>query len=129
MKHISCITILLLSAACSKHSGDTTEQPADVRFDNVTPVINSHYAPGDTVWLQARAISATVLHAYEVSVQRAGDTAHLFFADVHDHNDTLDINQYWVNDQPAGTALRATFSVVLNHEGDRAEQVVPFVSQ
>lgn len=129
MKPLSYLALLLLTTACNKHSGDTTEQPADIQFDILSPTGNGQYTQGDTVWLRARAISPTVLHGYQVSVQRANDTAHLYFADVHDHNDTLSINHYWVNDQAAGTALRATFKVVLNHEGDQAARTASFVSQ
>ncbi|TCZ66522.1 hypothetical protein [Flaviaesturariibacter aridisoli] len=126
MKCILTIASLLFLAACSKHSGDVapTETPS-ATLTVLAPTTGATYRNGDTVWIKATAIAPANIHGYEVSINPAGDSTKLFSAHVHDHNDTLQINQYWVNDRTGVSNLEARILLTLDHEGHTLERVVP----
>lgn len=126
------LPILLLSLfACTKHSGDVTddEQVPTATLSIASPTANASYHNGDTVWLRATALSTATIHGYTVQVRPAGDTTALFTATVHDHNDTLNINQYWVNNRTAPASLEARFLLTLDHDGHTLEKLVPIQVQ
>ena len=127
MKSLFAIaSLLFVLASCTKHSGDVTatETPT-ATLTVLTPTTGATYRLNDTVWIKATAIAPANIHGYDVSINPAGDTTKLFSAHVHDHNDTLQINQYWVNDRTAPGNLEVRILLTLDHDGHTLERVVP----
>ncbi|RYY99702.1 MAG: hypothetical protein EOO11_04030 [Chitinophagaceae bacterium] len=128
MKHILFSSaILLCLAACSKHAGDTEPDPHSVPAATLTlssPVAGAHYNYGDTVWFRGTAVSTATIHGYDLSVRRANDSASLYYQHYHNHNDTIQINQYWVNDRTVAGDLEAGILLTLDHEGHVLERKV-----
>ncbi|GAB4091508.1 hypothetical protein [Flaviaesturariibacter terrae] len=128
MKRILSIASLLL-VACSKHSGDTTNEPIPAnRLTVLAPTANASYHRGDSIWVKAEAVSEALIHGYKVGIREAGSSSDLFYTEVHDHNDTLHISQYWVNDRTAPANLEARIILTLNHNGDSVIQTIPIHS-
>ncbi|TCJ12129.1 hypothetical protein EPD60_16385 [Flaviaesturariibacter flavus] len=133
MKHILFFSFaLILFAACSKHAGDT--DPGSVEADKAQlrvarPTANSIYRIGDTVRIKAEAIAPATIHGYELSIQRPGDTSRIYYAHIHDHNDTLQIDRYWVNDRAEAQGLELRISLTLDHEGNQYVRTIPFIVQ
>ncbi|RYY41783.1 MAG: hypothetical protein EOO08_01240 [Chitinophagaceae bacterium] len=131
MQLIFRYSFLLLSlAACTKHSGDVAAPESPGATLNIAqPLAGSVYHPGDTVRLEALAIAPANIHGYEVEIHRVNDTTKLFYAHVHDHNDTLQISQRWVNDRTSATALEARITLTLDHDGHQLQRSVSFQAQ
>ncbi|WP_460569734.1 hypothetical protein [Flaviaesturariibacter terrae] len=131
MKKKILLCPLLALLACTKHPGESTApvtaSPATLHV--AAPTANARYAAADTVRIVASAIAPATIHGYELSIHKAGDTTTLYYAHIHDHNDTLAINQYWVNDQPAPANLELRIVLALDHEGHTLAQTVPFSIQ
>ncbi|TCJ19625.1 hypothetical protein EPD60_00445 [Flaviaesturariibacter flavus] len=118
--------------ACSKHSGDV--EPTDdiipvATLDIAQPTAGGTYRNGDTVRFVATAISTENIHGYDVFVRKANDTANIWFEHIHDHNDTLRINAYWINDRTAPQSMEANFTLYLDHDGHLLKKSVPFQVQ
>ncbi|GAA4334574.1 hypothetical protein [Flaviaesturariibacter amylovorans] len=134
MKRISAFfattfTAILALSACSKHAGDL-EEPHHHATDAVVvfarPTANAVFANGDTVRIEAQAIAPATIHGYELTITKAGDTTTIFQARVHDHNDTLRINQFWVNDRTEAQQLEAKVKLQLDHDGGRLTRSTVF---
>ncbi|RYY90969.1 MAG: hypothetical protein EOO15_00010 [Chitinophagaceae bacterium] len=126
------LALPLIALACSKHAGDT--EPAEDHIPVATlsiaqPTAGATYRNGDTVRFVATAISTENIHGYDVYVRRAGDTANLYFDHIHDHNDTIRINTYWINDRAAPQNLEANFTLYLDHDGHLLKKSVPISVQ
>jgi hypothetical protein len=120
---------LLLVAACSKHQEDV-EEPVDkspvVSLVMSHPTANGSYHNGDTVRFAGLAISTESIHGYDIYIRRAGDSANIFYNHYHDHNDTLHIDAYWVNDRVTPQDLEGTILLYLDHEGHELRKTIPF---
>ena len=128
---LSCFAVssLLLSlSACSKHAGDVAPAPesAGAVLTVAYPTVNAVYRNGDTVRVIAQAIAPNTIHGYEVGIYPASDSTQLYYTHVHDHNDTLRIDQYWVNDRTAAQSLEARITLTLDHEGHQLVRRIPF---
>ena len=67
--------------------------------------------------IQAVGISSETVHGYDIIIKKPNDTTKIFFQHVHDHNDTLFINQKWKNTFTVATNLEAQVILYLDHDG------------
>ena len=83
--------------SCTKHKDDVRENIPLHSINFISPTLTSTYRNGDSIAIQATAISTATIHGYDIIVRKLNDTTRLYFKNVHDHNDTLSINQKWKN--------------------------------
>ena len=127
--YLALFAFILVLNACSKHKGDVEENipVATIQFHN--PTSNGVYHIGDSIAIEATAISSETIHGYDVSVRKAGDTTRYFFEHVHDHNDTLSISSKWKAELESAATLETEITLVLDHEGHTKTQKVTFQVQ
>ena len=122
-----CITTLW---ACTKHQGDIEEQVPTATLTFASPTNGAVYQHGDSVLIQGLAIATEVMHGYKVSIKNAADTSVVYYAEhIHDHNDTLQINQAWKNTLTTAATLQVEVVLTLDHEGHTSRKAVNFKTQ
>lgn len=120
MKNIFSVLVILSSlmvASCTKHRDDVPQNIPDYTINFSSPTISSIYQNGDSVTIQAVGISSETVHGYDIIIKKPNDTTKIFFQHVHDHNDTLYINQKWKNTFTVATNLEAQVILYLDHDG------------
>jgi hypothetical protein len=126
------VIAMLLLAACGKHASDI-EVPEDVlptaTLELSQPSANGVYRNGDTVRFTGRAISTASIHGYDVYIRKANDTTEIFYNHIHDHNDTINIDTYWINDRATALDLEGTIMLYLDHDGHVLKKTIPFKTQ
>jgi hypothetical protein len=116
-------TILILLCAsiigfsCTKHKGDIEDQVPVASLSFIAPAINKSYQQGDTVNVQALAISTASIHGYDLIIKKQTDTTTCYFLHVHEHNDTIRINKNWINNVSGGHKMDAFIKLYLDHDG------------
>jgi hypothetical protein len=107
----------LIFFSCTKHRGDYEENipSASITFEGPAEGTVFHY--GDSITITAKAISTALIHGYELTVRKAGDTNILYTTHIHDHNDTLLIRQGWKNNITGPAKLEAGITLTLDHDG------------
>lgn len=93
-----------------------------------SPVAGEVYQAGDGIAIQAIAISSEDLHGYDVFITKANDTTSYFFTHIHDHNDTVVINQNWKSTVPV-PELEVNVTIYLDHELHALKKKVAFKIQ
>jgi hypothetical protein len=129
MKLFYSITTLLLLTACSKHKGDFVPEEDSIPAASLVfsqPDAGASFRNGDTVRIMAQAISSETIHGFDVAIRKAGDTTLIWSTHIHDHNDTLHIAQFWVNDRTSAQSLEAVITLELDHEGHTLTKSAPF---
>jgi len=110
-------------AACNKHAGDVDEPIPTATITITNPTDGAVYKNGDSIRIQGLAIASANMHGYEVSIKNAADTSVVYFSQhIHDHNDTLQINQAWQDTLTTATKLQVQVLVVLDHDGHTASK-------
>lgn len=121
---ITCLMVI----ACTKHKGDieapVLKPSAVITFSK--PTEGTIYKTGDNISIQAKAIALNTVHGYDVKVKKANDTTTYFFTHVHDHNDTLYVNQQWKLIPAIANNLEAEITLYLDHDGNTAVKKVGF---
>src|SRR5215208_4677545 len=100
MKNIFSLTALVISVAflsCTKHQGDVEEHIPTAILSFSNPTEGAVYHNGDSVSIEGKGVSTESAHGYDISIRKANDTTVYYFQHIHDHNDTLIINQKWKN--------------------------------
>ena len=121
MKHIFPILSVLASfivVSCTKHRGDIEQNIPAYTINFSSPTTSSVYHNGDSVTIQAIGISSETVHGYDVIIKKPNDSTKIFFQHVHNHNDTLYINQKWKNPFTVATNLEAQVILYLDHDGN-----------
>ena len=121
MKHIFPILFILASVimvSCTKHRGDIEQNIPAYTINFSSPTTSSVYHNGDSVTIQAVAISSETVHGYDVIIKKPNDSTKIFFQHVHNHNDTLYINQKWKNTFTVAANLEAQVILYLDHDGN-----------
>jgi hypothetical protein len=108
---------LVLLISCTKHKGDIEENLPVATINFESPTLSSVYSNGDSVTIKGTAISTATVHGYDIIIRKVNDTTTLFFKHVHDHNDTLFINQKWKNNMSVEATMEAQVILYLDHEG------------
>lgn len=125
---ITLLSAVLIINGCSKHPGDIIahEEIPSATLSIYSPVENAAVAAGDSVYISAKAISEATIHGYDIAIKKLNDTTTYFFKHVHDHNDTLAINQHWKNTVSSPMAAELVITLVLDHDGHTMIKKVPF---
>jgi hypothetical protein len=117
--------------ACTKHNGDEEKTPEHIPVASImfsSPTAGAVFANGDSITIKATAISTENVHGYDLAIRKAEDTtAQYYFTHIHDHNDTLNINEklkLLVPSVPAN--LEAQITLVLDHDGHTKREKVAF---
>lgn len=123
MKHAPIHTYLLAllpSLGACEHEADlpAPHQPPVASIAFSSPAEGTVYRNGDTVTIEAVAVSTEDFHGYTVSITKAGDTATYFLQEVHAHNDTLAIRHQWKDTLTAPANLEARITLVVDHDGN-----------
>lgn len=123
-----------LYSSCSRNdSADADESvPLPVATIQISsPAQDAVYNNGDSVAIKAKAISTASIHGYDLAIRDTRDTTKsLYFIHIHDHNDTVNINEKWksvVGTLPAN--LLAEVSIYLDHDGHTQKAQVKFKVQ
>lgn len=109
--------ILICFAACTKHAGDLPEHIPSAIVEISKPTEGQMFNAGDSIQIKATAISTETIHGYDVYLTKQNDTARLYTNHVHDHNDTLFIDQKWKFDNAFRGNLEAHILLALDHDG------------
>jgi hypothetical protein len=111
------IITLVLLISCTKHKGDIEENLPVAIINFESPTLSSVYSNGDSVTIKGTAISTATMHGYDIIIRKVNDTTTVFFKHIHDHNDTLSINQKWKNNVSVAATMEAQVVLYLDHEG------------
>ena len=116
------LILFVCSIACSKDNEESFLPTAEIVIKS--PLTNSVIHPGDTIYIQGEATSATGLHGYEITIRKPG-AANLYFQHFHEHTDTLRLEDKWKNivNQPGD--LEVLISVILDHDDRRKNISIP----
>jgi hypothetical protein len=125
-KTILYAILILVFCACSKHPGETHETLPRASLHFFHPTAGARFMMGDSVRIQAVAISGATLHGYTLHIRSATDTTLLFHTvQSHHHHDTLLIDQAWK--AMATGSLEAVLVLSLNHDGNTQQGKIGFV--
>lgn len=124
----------LLYSSCSRNdSADADESEplpvATIQFS--TPAQNAVYNNGDSVAIKATVISTASIHGYDLAIRDTRDTTKsLYFIHIHDHNDTVIVNEKWKSAaEPLPASLLAEVTIYLDHDGHTQKGKVDFKVQ
>lgn len=134
MKNILAITLLLsvftiAFFSCVKHKDDIEEHIPAYTISFSSPASSTMYQFGDSVSIQATAISAETIHGYDLIIRKSNDTTKLFLQHVHDHNDTLAVNKKWKNTITGPANMEAQIILYLDHNGHTGSKKALFKVQ
>jgi hypothetical protein len=118
---------MFLVAACTKHAKD---RYLDIPVATITafkPTAGSVYQAGDSVSIKALAIASAVMHGCDVAIKKGNDSTTYFFKHIHDHNDTIMLNEQWKVNVNAPVKLEVELTFYLDHDGHTAVKRVPFM--
>lgn len=129
-KLLSIVTTFLFLAvlSCTKHKDDIEDTAPTATVQFFEPTMGSTFKMGDSVSIQALAVSAATIHGYDLVIRKAKDTTKLYFKHVHDHNDTIQVNRKWKADISNAT-LEAELVFYLDHDGHIATKKAGFQVQ
>jgi hypothetical protein len=118
-----------LQFACMKHHADDSEnhEPipvATIAFTSPSP--GAVYTNGAEVTVKARAISTADIHGFDLAIRKAGDSSSLYFIHIHDHNDTININEKWTSQVPVPSNLEVEITAYLDHQLHTKKEKVGF---
>lgn len=120
-----------LFSSCSKNDSagsDESEALPVAMLQFTSPVPDAVYNNGDSVTIRATAISTASIHGYDLAIRDASDTTKsLYFIHIHDHNDTININEKWKSAAAALPAnLLAEIALYIDHDGHTQKGKVGF---
>lgn len=132
MKNTFPIILIFFAAlsGCIKHSLEEELPPlptATVTF--LRPAPGDVFHSGDSINIKATVTSTAELHGYDLLIRKAGEASNYFFVHIHDHGDTVHIDQNWKDTLTSPANLEAELSIYLDHEGHTQKTKVSFASQ
>ncbi len=116
----------MLLPGCEKHKDDIKEHIPNASLVVYSPAENSEILAGDRIHIFAKAISEETIHGYDISIKKLNDTLTYYSSHVHDHNDTLIIDQKWKDTISSPVMVEAIISLVLDHDNHLLVKRVPF---
>ena len=120
---LSIVFILVITLiACSKENEESFLPTAEIVIES--PIKNSVIHPGDTIYIQGHATSATGLHGYEIAIRKPGE-ANLYFQHFHEHANTLQLEDKWKNIVTQPGDLEVFISIILDHHDRRKNVSIP----
>lgn len=129
--YLLAITFIAVLVSCTSRHGVEEPKGENIPVATITfslPTPGTVFSNGDTVTIKATAISTANIHGYDIAIHKAGDaTSTHYFNHIHDHNDTLTINEKLKITIPQLPAdLEATVTLVLDHDGHTKKGKVAF---
>ena len=118
------LILFVCTIACSKDNEQSFLPTAEIVINS--PLTNSVIHPGDTIYIQGEATSATGLHGYEITIRKPGE-ANLYFQHFHEHANTIQIEDKWKNVVSQPGNLEVLISVVLDHDDRRKNVSIPLL--
>lgn len=122
----SFLIIAFCCISCVKHNGDIEEHIPVSTITFGAPTEGAIQSSKDSVRILATAVSSATIHGYDITIKKPNDTTVYWFKTVHDHNDTITIDQKWKGDFAAPTDLEASITLHLDHEGHTNTKAVRF---
>jgi hypothetical protein len=122
----------LLFTACSGRAEDELIPPeaipeATIQF--TSPLPDTTYTNGDSIVIKATAISTEDLHGFDLAIRKTTDSSNIYFIHIHNHNDTVHINEKWKVIVSSPSSLEAEIAVYLDHAGHTKKEKVGFYVQ
>jgi hypothetical protein len=129
--YIVLIVLLLgILFSCTKRNGEEEGKLEKVPVATITffsPAAGAVFTNGDSVNVRATAVSTAEIHGYDLSIRKAADpSGSYYFTHIHDHNDTVQINEKWKSLVIAPADLQAEITIYLDHEGHTKKERVVF---
>ena len=112
--------------ACEKHSLDKDAVTETAVITIAAPTAGAVYHNGDSINIKAKAIYTKNIHGYDLAVRKANDTTVVYFIHVHDHNDTLLVDQKWKNTLSGPLNMEAELTFYLDHDGTTGSKKATF---
>lgn len=130
MKKTSTLLLILACAAVSckkeKDPDPAPGDPTDATITVITPAEDEEYEYDDTVFIKAKMTFNKTLHGCGATIINKDNNAVLFEFERHDHNDTLQLDTFWVNKVNAHTAAKITIHTTLDHDGKKTKKEINF---
>ena len=126
---ISFLAVLVLIISCKKHTAEEKHHIPVATIIIHSPVAGAVYHLGDSVSVQALAVSSDNLHGYDVFITKANDTTTYFFQHIHEHNDSATIDVKWKAAIASPAELEAHVTVYLDHALNTEKKKVGFKVQ
>src|SRR5690349_10267786 len=89
------IVFCSVMVACTKHKNDLVDTRPIAAINFSAPTAGAIFGKSEEISIQGRAIAANTIHGYDLVIKNANDATVYFSTQVHDHNDTIIINQKW----------------------------------
>lgn len=119
------LILVILFYGCTKHKGDIADHIPSATLTIAKPLEGAQFNSGDSIQVQGLAVSSETIHGYDVVIKKANDTLRFFSVHVHDHNDTLLIDQKW-KASVTNSLLEAVVTLELDHNGHTLTRRVGF---
>ena len=122
------MVLLVVLPSCFKHEVAEDEIPtATITFSS--PAADAVFRKSDTVTVQATVTSTAPLHGYELAIRNVNNGATLYFNHVHNHFDSILVNEKWKSTLTTAAALEAEITVYVDHELHKQTKKVNFSVQ
>jgi hypothetical protein len=118
MKYGFIILLLILISSCTRHHGDFIAPPAKAAVVLSSPLSEQVYSKTDSVAIAGTAIASETIHGYELVIRRVGDASVVYSKQIHDHNDTLRIQEKWKAESSYPMDLELEIRLILDHSGN-----------
>jgi hypothetical protein len=116
-KYLIAIFLPLIFIACEKHTMDKEPALEGAAITISEPTAGATYQLGDSISIRAKAIYKQNIHGYDLAIRKTNDTTVYYFIHVHDHNDTLLVDQKWKNTLSGPLNMEAELTFYLDHDG------------
>ena len=123
-----CIAAFIV-AGCVKHSQEEEAPVLTASIAFLKPTSGDIFHKGDSINIQAFVTAAQELHGFDLLIRKAGDASSYFFTHIHDHGDTIRVNQSWLDTLSSPANLEAELTIYLDHELHTQKATIGFKSQ
>jgi hypothetical protein len=123
------IALLLgvLFSCTREHGEDKAPKIPDATITFMSPLPGAVYTNGDSVTIQATAVSTEEIHGFDLAIRKVTDTANsIYFTHIHDHTDTIIINEKWKSLVIPPVDLQAEIVIYLDHVGHTKKEKIQF---
>ena len=129
MKKFSFIAVVLVTglalAGCQKKD-EVVAAPDELTVAITSPAEGSTFGAGTKVPIRATVSYPSELHGFQVTIRDAVSGESFFSFDEHVHSDHFVIDTAWMPTLGKTTALTATITTAINHEGKQDSREVHF---
>lgn len=124
ISHFICISIVCILLSTCEHDKivvpENTDPPknssVDIQF--ISPKINDVLFGGDTLFVNALAISENILHGYKLQyINMDNNDSLLKMLEDHVHNDSILVMDYWVHNLNGHNNVKVLLSITTDHDG------------